>query len=265
MPEISIITINYNNHEGLKKTMENVFEQNFTNYEYIIIDGGSDDGSPNIIEEHKDKLSYWVSEKDRGIYHAMNKGIVKANGEYLIFLNSGDYFYSRKSLMKLIENNHGEDIIYGNKLMKSINGNEWIFKTPDELTFGYLLKSSLPHQAALIKKTLFDKTGLYNENYKIISDWEFFIKAICVFNCSYLYVKEIIAVFNMEGISAQFENKELIAKERNQVLHEHYSTYLKEYAEYFENKAELNNYKNSRAHQFVDKIIKSPLYKKFKK
>ena len=265
MPKVSIITINYNNNEGLKKTVESVFAQTFTNYEYIIIDGGSTDGSKSIIEQVENKLSYWVSEEDHGIYHAMNKGILKATGEYLMFLNSGDYFYSNESLSKLLENNHEEDIIYGNKLMKSINGSEWVFKTPDELTFGYLLKSSLPHQSALIKRALFDKTGLYNENYKIISDWEFFIKAICVFNCSYHYVKEVIAVFNMEGISAQFENKELTANERNAVLHQHYGTYLKEYAEYFENKVELNNYKNSRAHQLVDKIIKSSLYKKFKK
>ncbi len=88
MLKLSIITINLNNLAGLQKTMQSVFEQTFTDYEYIVIDGGSTDGSKEYIEQHSDKLAYWVSEKDKGIYNAMNKGIIKAGGDYLLFLNS---------------------------------------------------------------------------------------------------------------------------------------------------------------------------------
>ena len=90
MPQLSIITINYNNLAGLQKTFESVFNQTFQDFEYIVIDGGSTDGSKELIEQYHDKIDYWVSEPDSGIYNAMNKGIVRANGEYLQFLNSGD-------------------------------------------------------------------------------------------------------------------------------------------------------------------------------
>ena len=88
----SIITINYNHIEGLKRTIDSVISQTSSNYEYIIIDGGSTDGSVNIIKEYKEHLVYWISEKDNGVYHAMNKGVAQAQGDYCIFMNSGDCF-----------------------------------------------------------------------------------------------------------------------------------------------------------------------------
>ena len=90
--KLSIITVNLNNLEGLKKTYESVVSQTFTDYEWLVIDGGSTDGSREFIEQHQDKFAYWCSEPDKGIYNAMNKGIVRAKGEYLNFMNSGDYF-----------------------------------------------------------------------------------------------------------------------------------------------------------------------------
>src|SRR5215213_3812369 len=100
MPQFSIISINLNNAEGLQKTFDSVFNQTFTDFEYIIIDGGSSDGSEEIIKENADKFSYWVSEKDDGIYDAMNKGIAKATGDYLLFLNSGDHLLDSSILQK---------------------------------------------------------------------------------------------------------------------------------------------------------------------
>ncbi|MDR2910496.1 MAG: glycosyltransferase [Bacteroidales bacterium] len=89
--KLSIITINLNNVAGLQKTIESVVKQTFTDYEYIVIDGGSTDGSADIIKQHANKITYWVSEPDKGIYNAMNKGIRVAKGEYCLFLNSGDW------------------------------------------------------------------------------------------------------------------------------------------------------------------------------
>ena len=265
MPKVSIITINYNNYEGLKKTMESVFSQSFIEYEYLVIDGGSEDGSKELIEKQTHKLSYWISEKDRGIYHAMNKGIAKANGEYLLFLNSGDYFFSEVSLVQLLKDMNGEDIIYGNLVVKKEDGSEWLLNYPSELSFGFFYRSSLPHQASLIKSQLFNKYGSYNEDLKVASDWEFFIKAICFYNVSYKHVNETISVFCMGGISTNSAFTESILNERQLILDNQFGSFLKEHAEYLEIKPELNNYRNSRAHQFVERIIKSPFYKKFKK
>src|SRR5690606_22317295 len=112
MFKLSIVTINLNNLVGLQKTMQSVFNQTFTDYEYIVIDGGSTDGSKEYIEKHTNKLVYWVSEKDGGVYEAMNKGIIKATGEYCNFLNSGDYFWNNSVLEKSLVHNE-VDIFYG--------------------------------------------------------------------------------------------------------------------------------------------------------
>ena len=97
-PKFSIITVNYNNLEGLKKTVESVKNQTYQKFEYIVIDGGSYDGSLEFIKDNESLLDYWVSEPDSGVYQAMNKGIEKATGEYLLFLNSGDHFCNTKVL-----------------------------------------------------------------------------------------------------------------------------------------------------------------------
>ena len=111
--KLSIITINYNNKEGLLKTILSVVNQNHHDYEYIIIDGGSNDGSVDIYKDYADKNDYWVSEKDKGIYNAMNKGIDVAKGEYCIFMNSGDTFYDSNTLQLCIPCLDGTDVLAG--------------------------------------------------------------------------------------------------------------------------------------------------------
>ncbi len=91
--KLSIITVNLNNKDGLQKTIDSVISQTFKDFEWIVIDGGSTDGSKELIEKYSDYISYWVSEPDKGIYNAMNKGIKVAKGDYLEFLNSGDIFF----------------------------------------------------------------------------------------------------------------------------------------------------------------------------
>src|SRR5574344_2490955 len=111
--KLSIITINYNNAEGLEKTIKSVINQTFTDYEYIIIDGGSTDGSTDIIKKYRENIDYWVSESDKGIYKAMNKGITYTHGEYLNFMNSGDCFHSSTVLNEVARNFNNTDIIIG--------------------------------------------------------------------------------------------------------------------------------------------------------
>jgi glycosyltransferase involved in cell wall biosynthesis len=218
MPKLSIITINFNDKNGLKKTMESVISQSSTDFEYIVIDGGSTDGSKELIEKYQDKISYWVSELDKGIYHAMNKGILLAQGEYCQFLNSGDFLFDENVIAKMIEKTKDESILYGNMIKTLTNGKRLkntSINTNSMLPF-YL--GSLNHSPSFIKKELFGKYGLYDESLKIVSDWKFFLKAIALGNESVKYLDIDVTVFDMTGISST--NSKLDKAERRQVLEE---------------------------------------------
>jgi glycosyltransferase involved in cell wall biosynthesis len=258
MARISVITINFNNKEGLQKTMASVFAQNFTDVEYIVIDGGSTDGSRECIEQQAEKLFYWVSEKDKGVYNAMNKGIAKATGEYTIFLNSGDFFKQEDSLELLIEKSKGEDIVFGDLLFVKDDGSsrECIF--PQKLSFSFMTEgfNSLPHASTLIRRSLFEKIGLYTEHYKIVSDWEFFLLAINRYNCSYVHVPALITTFNLEGISAMDKNNSLIEAERLDVLQKHFPTFIDDYEEMRKTKTELAAVKKLFGYKLQRKVAK---------
>lgn len=212
----SIITINYNNKDGLLKTIASVVSQSYKDFEYIVIDGGSTDGSAEVIKDHSKHIDYWVSEQDRGIYHAMNKGIAQANGEYCLFLNSGDCFYNNNVLENVSRQNCNEDIFVG-KVVATENKQQVFLPPLREISLYYLYSGTLPHQGAFIK-TEFQKKYLYDESLKITSDWKFFVQAIIIDNCSFRYIDEFVSQFDMEGISTS--NPERTWKEKKQVLFE---------------------------------------------
>jgi glycosyltransferase involved in cell wall biosynthesis len=199
--KLSIITINLNNAEGLKKTIESVVTQTFNDYEYIVIDGSSTDGSVDIIKQYADKITYWVSEPDKGIYNAMNKGILKAKGEYCQFLNSGDTLVNNNILKKVFDEKLQEDIIYGNVFSLSKNGDKSIANAPDKWTLITFLNETIAHQAAFIRRQLFSEISLYDETLNIISDWKFFVLAIIVHNKSYIHLPYCISIWENWGIS----------------------------------------------------------------
>lgn len=227
--KLSIITINYNNKIGLEKTIKSVVNQTYKDFEYIVIDGNSNDGSKKLIEDYKNKISVSISEPDSGIYNAMNKGIKLANGEYLLFLNSGDSLLIENVLHKVISNlNSEKDIFYGN-LIYSKEGKP-IFKNipPKKLTFSYFLEHSLPHPASFIKKDLFNKFFLYNETLKIVSDWEFFIYSICKQSASYQHLDIDISDFDNTGMSSNPENLDKQKKEKEQVILNHFPLFFED-------------------------------------
>ena len=227
MLHLSIITINYNNLLGLKKTVNSVISQTYSDFEFIVIDGGSTDGSREFIEDFSKKFSYSVSENDNGIYHAMNKGIAKASGKYLLFLNSGDFLIRTTVLKEIFQFEHNEDILYCN-VRNSITNDEIIF--PAVLTFSYFYYATINHQSTFIKSNLFQKLGFYNENYKIVSDWEFFLKAIFLNHCSTKYVNIACTVFDYsQGISTDIINSQLLQFERSTVLNTYFSKFLIDY------------------------------------
>lgn len=226
--QLSIITINRNNAAGLRKTIESVVSQTYTDFEYIIIDGASTDESVDVIKEYADRITYWVSEPDTGIYNAMNKGILKANGEYCLFLNSGDWLVDKKVVGDFCVNNFREDFISGSLLFGS---SEMVWKAPDKnnLDFTLFYRATLPHPSTFIKRNLFQLYGLYNENNRIVSDWEFFLKCLIVNNCNYNHFERIISFYSLNGISSLPEMKTIIEKERDIVYQLYMPLIIKSY------------------------------------
>ncbi|WP_158981049.1 MULTISPECIES: glycosyltransferase family 2 protein [unclassified Flavobacterium] len=216
--KLSIITINYNDKLGLQKTINSVINQSWQDFEYLVIDGGSNDGSAALIQDNK-RIDYSISEKDSGVYDAMNKGIKVAKGEYLLFLNSGDFLVNETVLSQVFNKLDGKASIYYGNLFYSNKGKRTLLWTPPaELSFSYFLNNSLPHPASFIKKDLFFKYFLYNESLKIISDWEFFIYCICKMNEKYQHLDIVISDFDDSGLSSRKENLQKITVEKQEVL-----------------------------------------------
>ncbi|MBU2952157.1 glycosyltransferase [Tamlana agarivorans] len=250
---ISIITINYNDVKGLERTMESVLSQTFQDFEYIVIDGGSHDDSKELIEKNQEHIDYWVSEPDSGIYNAMNKGIKKAKGEYLFFLNSGDDFTEKYALKKVVKHLNGEGFVYFN--INKIDGKNFAIKRPPEkLTFKYLHSDLPPHQSTFIKKDLFDKYGGYDERLKIVADWKFLILALLKYNSSYKYVDAVYTNFYLGGISSLIANKPIMQKERQAVLDSEFQILMNDLSEFFEQERTLSNLRNSKKLKLLVKL-----------
>lgn len=205
--KISIITINFNSRKGLCKTVESVLCQTYKAIEYIIIDGGSTDGSRELIEGYGNRLAYWCSEPDGGIYDAMNKGLAKSTGEYLLFLNSGDYLRNKHIISDIFKNKHDADLLIGRQL--HINEHGRVSKSPklhvDELNIKFFLSSTLPHQSTFIRKELFDDLGGYDEKYRVSADWVFWVKAVVLHHCSIELLSQSISYMEDGGISSNME------------------------------------------------------------
>ena len=202
MPKLSIITINYNNLEGLKKTVESVINQTYQEFEYVVIDGGSMDGSAAYIESQSANIDYWVSEPDNGIYNAMNKGILKATGKYLLFMNSGDELFDNEVVEKCFPYfNYGYTCLSGNVVYFKGDTEVSVKNHPEKMTFKYAVSRIISHQATFIKRESFLKYGLYNEENKIVSDSEFFFKIIALNGETYKALDIKIAKFYYGGIS----------------------------------------------------------------
>jgi len=219
--KIAVITISYNNRQGLEKTLKSVTSQSFSGFEYIVIDGGSQDGSKELLEKYSDKITHWVSEPDKGIYNAMNKGIAAAQGEYLIFINSGDHFYSDHSLTDAAQHLSGEDIIYGNLEVVSAE-QTYIKDYPSEMSLFYFYYESLPHPSSFIRKDAFEKYGFYDENLKIVSDWKWFLLAICTHQASFKKIEKTISTFYLDGTSSNIQSIEKINNERELTFSSHF-------------------------------------------
>ena len=233
---ISIITINYNGAEGLRKTLVSVASQTYRDIEHIIIDGGSTDGSVDIIREYESSNSLnsnpliikWSSERDNGIYNAMNKGIKRATGDYCQFLNSGDTLAApdvTERMMAALQQTYdvsqssGVDIIYGDMLKVGVKRHHVDRSCArEDVTLKMFYRGCLNHSPAYIKRSLFDEYGYYDETLKICSDWKFYMQSIVLGKATTKHVGIVVTHFDMNGISET--RKDILNEERNRLLKE---------------------------------------------
>ena len=218
--KVSVITINRNNLDGLKKTVESVLSQTWKEFEYILVDGDSSDGSREYLKANESHFTYWISEPDNGVFQAMNKGIRMAKGDYFLFLNSGDYFVGSHVLEQVFSKYRDADLLLGQcNIMK--NGEKiFLLDTPVDFTLLCLYQGSLPHQGIFISKTLFEKYGLYREDLRYMSDWEFFLRVMIMHNATRDYLSFPIADYNTDGMSSNPDNWLAMEAEKRKVYSE---------------------------------------------
>lgn len=222
MVKLSVVTINYNDLEGLRKTLSSVFSQTcFSSIELIVVDGGSSDGGKEYLMENDFRISKWVSEKDGGIYNAQNKGWKMANGEYVLFLNSGDYFVSETVVSDFLKADKNADILFGDMLIDE-NGILRPGRMPDKIGYVQLYRDTLWHPVSFIKRDLLTKVNGFDEHFKIVADYDFFCKVILKHNVKACHLKTVISVFDTNGLSSSPDKVGAIALERELVQNKYF-------------------------------------------
>lgn len=250
-PFISIITINYNNLEGLEKTIQSVTSQTFKDFEYVVIDGGSNDGSSAVIQKNKAAIHYSISEPDTGIYNAMNKGIKASTGAYLLFLNSGDVLNGNTALADFVSHkDFGGDIIYGDYQYEK---GEKIF--PDILSPLFFVRTSLPHQSTLFKREVFDGMGLYDEHYTIVSDRAFYVKCFLSNRFVFKHVPYSLSIYDQNGVSNNPKHKEIQAAENETMFQEHFGVFYEDYKKMLLLQSQLNQARRETVSGILKRIM----------
>jgi glycosyltransferase involved in cell wall biosynthesis len=214
---LSIITINYNDAAGLAQTMQSVLNQRDATFEYLVIDGGSTDGSVEVVQSQAAKLAYWVSERDQGIYDAMNKGITRATGDYLLFLNSGDLLATSTTLhhcLQELTRQPAVDVLYGNVLLIDPaqhiqNAGSWRY--PDKLTLSFFREQTLNHQASLVRKSLFEEFGLYPVQHKLAADYWLYLTCM-LHNKRFCHLDAFLVNYDRGGLSATNSYQRYVAE-----------------------------------------------------
>ena len=213
--KLSIITINYNDIVGLKKTIESILIQTWRDFEWIVIDGGSTDGSREVLEKYKEHFSYWCSEPDQGIYNAINKGLLHAKGDYINCMNAGDTFYAPDTLEKVFHTPHNVDIIYGD-WMQVYPEEQYVMHEPYPIDLHAFLHQNICHQAMFVKTNILKNKG-FDESYKLLADYarwtELFLQ-----NASVTYVNCIVCRYDMSGVSNN--SSKLCKAENKRILEE---------------------------------------------
>jgi glycosyltransferase involved in cell wall biosynthesis len=207
-PLVSIITVTYNAQNSLLQTMKSVFSQTYLNIEYLIIDGGSTDGTVDVIREHESKITSWLSEKDGGIYDAMNKGIRLAKGELIGMINAGDYYEpdAVESMVEAYIHNKGYGIFHGNINLLNEDGTFFKLKKPNTDLSLFYKGMSLFHPTFFVQKSVYEKIGLYDLQFSIAADFDFILRNYLL-GTKFYYVDQVIADFKQGGVSVRNKTK----------------------------------------------------------
>lgn len=246
---LSIITINLNNAKGLQKTIESVISQSYKDLEFIVVDGNSSDDSKAVITSFKDKITFSISEADKGIYDAQNKGIAKASGKYLLFLNSGDVLFNADTLSSIAPLLKEKSFYYGNLILEKSGVREEHI-APLSVDMDFMLNSTFWHPCVFIKSELFKNFGGYNTEFKIAGDYEFFIRCLLKPNILTEHINQFISVFDGNGISNDPKSGNLLNTEREKAWKINVSDTV------FENLRKQNAFDRSKYSKIINTIQK---------
>jgi glycosyltransferase involved in cell wall biosynthesis len=211
---LSVITVNRNDAEGLGRSVASVLSQEQADFEYLVVDGGSTDGSLEVIRSAQARIAWWASEPDGGIYEAMNKGIARAKGDYCLFLNSGDSLLGSDAIARICAAlAEGPDVLYSDLLIVD-GGKARLDRNPRKVSASYFLINTLNHQNSVVKRSLFSEFGPYRQDLRIASDWFFFLKASSARKLWFKYFPTPIAEYDASGLSSRPEGAALNERER---------------------------------------------------
>nr|WP_315143092.1 glycosyltransferase family 2 protein [uncultured Flavobacterium sp.] len=224
---VSIITICYNRNKTIENCIKSVLEQDYPCIQYIIIDGKSNDGTVAIIESYADKITHFISEKDNGMYDALNKGLALATGDIVGLMHSDDVFYDTAVISKIVEsfnNNPNADGLYGNGIYVTNDEKEKIVRNRigGEYDYRRLKKGWLPlHPTVYIRKSIIDKFGNYDMNFEIASDTEFLLRYLFKYKIKMIYLNIYIVKMRMGGLSTTYKRAFQVLKEDYKIYNYH--------------------------------------------
>lgn len=266
-PLVSIVTINRNAADDLRRTLEMTSAQSSTEFEQIVIDGGSTDGSVDLIRDSAFRVDRWVSEPDRGIYDAQNKGMRLARGRFILFLNSGDHFIDENSLAMAAARLDDTDLHSFDMVVRGFQqrngGKDFVKAAPEQATFSYFARDTLPHQSTFIRRELFERHGDYDTSLQIASDWKAFMLWICRHHCSYRHHPVPLSVFYGDGLSSRPENRSRLLAERRRVLEQEFPAFLADAEELIEAREVLAHVRALRRSRVVRTLQRMGLLWKF--
>lgn len=237
---LSIVTINRNNAAGLEKTIVSIANQDFKGFQYIVIDGDSNDGSKELLENYAQHIDKAVSEPDTGIYNAMNKGLSLVRSDYVLFLNSGDTLHDNGVMGKVqAAIDKTSDLYYGNLWWESPDLSKEM-QIPQQLDLKHVYLNSLPHPATFIRTALL-RSRPYNEDLRLVSDWQFFLESLIYGKATAKHLGFLVSRFDGTGLSNDPAHRDLMKRERQQVITDHFNFLLPAFNAFDKEKALANN------------------------
>lgn len=212
--KFSVVTVNKNNASGLERTIKSVISQRSDLFEYIVIDGKSTDNSLDIIKKYEKNINLYISEEDKSVYNAMNKSLQYINGEYVIFMNSGDEFYNSDVLSSVSELTIDKDFIFGG-MVRVKNGKELSKSIPEnKITLYTLFYRIICHQSTFTKSELLKSMGGYDESIKLSADWALLFDSLILGNKTYKTIPVHICKYDVSGMSSSKDAEEVIKNEK---------------------------------------------------